>query len=327
MHRNPIDLALSLASAGKTEQACTLLADAGAQGSAEAWMQLAVWYLIGAPVPRDLDRARTCLAKAVAIGHVDGALMEIALLANGNGGQTAPDWPRALRALDIAAQNDPVAAAQRALLANMALRPDGTPLATPVGEILHDAPRLQRFPRLLTPEECAHLATTAQPLLEPSFVLDPRSGRPMPHPIRTSDGGAIGPTREDLVVRAINLRIAAATGTDVQNGEPLTVLRYAPGQQYRRHLDTIAGAANQRMATLILYLNQGFAGGETSFPAIGVTVQPRAGDAILFETLLPDGSPDPQLVHSGEPVRAGAKWIATRWIRQAPVDPWTLAAG
>ncbi|WP_313536322.1 2OG-Fe(II) oxygenase [Sphingomonas sp.] len=327
MHRNPVDHALSLANAGKTAQACALLADAGTQGSAEAWMQLAVWYLIGAPVARDLDQARACLARAVAIGHVDGALMEIALIANGNGGRDTPDWPRALQALDVAAREDPVATTQRALLAKMNIRADGSPQAAPIGQVLHEATRLRRFPRLLTPEECAHLAATAQPLLEPSFVLDPGSGRPMPHPIRTSDGGAIGPTREDLAVRAINLRIAAATGTDVRNGEPLTVLRYAPGQQYRRHLDTIAGAANQRVATLIIYLNQGFAGGETCFPAIGVTVQPRAGDAILFDTLLPDGSPDPRLVHSGEPIRAGAKWIATRWIRQAPVDPWTIASG
>ncbi|OAN65819.1 2OG-Fe(II) oxygenase [Sphingomonas sp. TDK1] len=327
MHSDPVEHALSLANAGKIEEARALLAQAGGQGSAEAWMQLAVWYLIGAPLGRDIDQARTCLSRAVAIGHVDGALMEIALLANGNGGRDAPDWAAAMRALEVAAHGDPVAAAHLALLTRMALKDDGSPLVAPKGDVFHETPRLVRFPHLLSAEECAHLATSAQPLLQPSFVLDPRSGRPMPHPIRTSDGGAIGPTGEDLVIRAINLRIAAATGTDVANGEPLTVLRYSPGQQYRRHLDTIAGAANQRVATFIVYLNQGFVGGETDFPALGVTVRPSAGDAILFETLLPDGSPDPRLLHTGEPVRAGAKWIATRWIRQGPVDPWTIASG
>ncbi len=321
---NAIEQAHSLASRGETAAAVALLEAAGNAGNSQAWMQLAVWRLAGSLLPRDLDAARVALRRAVQIGHVDGALMEVALLANGNGNADAPDWPAAIALLDRAASGDPVAAAQRALLGEMALAADGSPRALGECRLLNPAPRIVHYPGFFTARECAHVASVGSELLEPAQVIDPRTGRLVPHPIRTSDGGAIGPAREDLVIRALNLRIAAASGTRVEQGEPLTVLRYSPGQEYRRHLDTIAGAANQRIRTVLIYLNQGFRGGETQFPLLGLTIQPRGGDAIIFDTVLGDDTPDPRALHAGAPVTAGAKWLATRWIRAAPVDPWTI---
>lgn len=324
MGQTPVEEALALAARGEVSQAIGRLAARGNAGDVDALMQLAVWHLAGGIVPRDLGAARSYLRRAVAIGHVDGALMEIALTANGNGNADPGDWRAARALLDIAAAGDPVAAAQRSLLQRMPLADDGTPQSVPAPQILCEAPRVVRYPALFTPEECAHVATVASELLEPSTVLDPASGRALPHPIRTSDGGAIGPTREDLVIRALNLRIAAVSGTRVEQGEPLTVLRYAPGQQYHRHLDTIAGATNQRIRTVLVYLNQGFGGGETVFPTLRLTIRPQGGDVVLFDTTLPGGTPDQRALHAGLPVTAGAKWLATRWIRAAPVDPWTL---
>lgn len=285
----------------------------------DALMQRAVAALIA----RDLAEARILIRRAVEIGHVDGALMEIALTANGSGG--AEDWPRALALLDIAAQKDPIAAAQRGLLSAMCIDARGLPAALPNAEILSETPSIIRYPRLLTPAECAHLASVAGDILEPATVFDPRTGHHIAHPVRTSDGAVIGPTREDLVVRAINHRIAVASRTPVAHGEPLAVLRYRPGQQYRPHLDTIAGDANQRAATVLVYLNEGYGGGETAFPHTSVKVVPRGGDAIVFANMR-DGRPDPRTLHAGLPVTQGTKWLATRWIRQAPIDPWTIVA-
>ncbi|HSX57383.1 MAG TPA: 2OG-Fe(II) oxygenase [Sphingomonas sp.] len=316
--------ALAHAEAGRTAQAMQMLEAAADQGNVDALMQLAVWSLAGRFVPRDQQRARSLIRRAVSIGHVDGALMETALTANGTGGDT--DWPEAHRLLTVAAAGDHVAAAQIALLDRMALKPDGTPAAVGESRPLCADPRVVHFPGFLTADECAHIATVGNDLLEPARVIDPATGRWMPHPVRTSDNAAIGPAREDLVIRAINLRIAAASGTGVAQGEPLTVLRYRPGQEYRPHLDTIAGAANQRIRTFIIYLNGGFRGGETNFPLLGLNVTPRGGDALMFDTLLPDGSPDMRARHAGLPVIEGAKWLATRWIRAAPLDPWALAA-
>ena len=320
---SPAEHARGLAGAGDVPAAAALLERAGAAGDVDALMQLAVWRLVGAPLPRDLRAARALLARAAAIGHVDAALMQVALTANGSGA-AAPDWPAALALLRVAAAGDPVAAAQLALVGAMALDDAGRPVRAPVGEPLCDAPRVVRFRGFLSAAECAHVAGVAAPMLAPSRVIDPASGRWVTHPVRTADDAAIGPANEDLVVRAINARIAAASGTDIAAGEPLTVLRYRPGQQYRAHVDTIAGAANQRRMTMLVYLNAGYRGGETHFPAPGLTVVPAPGDALLFRNTLPDGRPDPLSRHAGQPVLAGAKWLATRWIRAAPLDPWAL---
>jgi prolyl 4-hydroxylase len=324
MTSDAVRQAARIASSGQQAAAVALLEHAGDRGDIDALMQLAVWRLIGDVLPRDLPAARALLARAVAIGHVDGALMEVALTANGSGGRA--DWGAARALLDTAAASDPVAAAQCNLLDAMALSPDGAPAALPPAEVLSTAPLIVRYPALLTPAECAHVAGATADSLQPAAVLDPRSGRRIAHPVRTSDDAVIGPTREDLVVRAINLRVAAASRTPVENGEPLTVLRYRPGQQYRPHLDTIAGAVNQRVATVLLYLNEGYGGGETVFPDPNVTIVPRGGDAIVFANVDAQGRPDPRSRHAGLPVTYGVKWLATRWIRSAAIDPWTIAA-
>ncbi|PTQ62482.1 prolyl 4-hydroxylase [Sphingomonas aurantiaca] len=323
MTHSPAANALHLVSIGRASEALAILRSAGDRGDVDAIMQLAVWHLAGDVVARDLVQARALLARAVSIGHVDAALMEIALTANGSGG--TPDWPGAVSLLRTAARADPVALGQLTLLDAMAIDAAGAPTALPVPETLSETPDVIRFPRLLTAAECAHLAGVAAAMLEPARVIDPRTGRWIAHPIRTSDGTAIGPAREDLVVRAINRRIAAASGTDIGQGEPLTVLRYRPGQQYRLHLDTIQDAANQRVATVLVYLNEGYGGGETHFPAGNLTITPRGGDAIVFRTLTTDGAIDQSSRHAGLPVTHGAKWLATRWIRADPIDPWTIS--
>lgn len=324
MSHPPVARALALARAGHSGQAVHILIEAGETGDVDALMQLAVWSLAGRHLPRDFDHARALLRRAVAIGHVDGALMEIALTANGTGGSA--DWLAARRLLEAAARRDPVAAAQLKLIEQMAIDGEGWPLHPPRVERLSEHPRVDRVHAFLTPDECAYLASGASDLLEPASVLDPATGRRILHPVRRSHEMAFGPPREDLVVRAINLRIAAATGTRVDQGESLTVLRYQPGDEYRPHVDTIAGALNQRVRTVLVYLNGGFPGGETEFPEIGLAIVPRGGDAIVFDTLRPDGTPDQRARHAGRPVLAGVKWVATRWIRANPVDPWGIGA-
>lgn len=310
----------ALLASGAEQDAVAIVGRAADAGDVDALMRLATWRLIGAPLSRDLPLARTLLARAVAIGHVDAALMEIALTANGSGG--ASNWPEALRMLRVAAIDDPVAMRQLTLLDAMDLRPDGAPARLSKIEKLSESPAVSKICGFLTPAECAHIAEAAKPVLEPADVIDSTTGRRIAHPVRTSHGGAIGPTREDLVIRAINHRLAAVSGTKIEQGEPLTVLYYGPGQQYRPHVDTLARTDNQRIKTVLIYLNQGYGGGETRFLANGLTIRPVAGDAIMFDNVLPNGMPDIRSRHAGLPVTAGSKWLATRWIRTSPYDPW-----
>lgn len=80
---------------------------------------------------------------------------------------------------------------------------------------------------------------------------------------------------------------------------------------------------------MLMYLTTPEAGGETVFPTAGVkvagegwsecarggfAVKSRRGDALLFYSLLPDGSRDLASLHGSCPVLKGAKWSATKWI-------------
>ena len=317
-----VELAKMLVRRGELAAASRALE--AATDDVEALAMLANWLMVGKPLPRDLPRARALLSRAAAIGHVDAALMVVAFTANGTGG--AADWPAALRLLEIAAAGDPIAAEQLGLMRAMRLKPDGSPAGRPASRRLSDRPDVRHFPGLFSPAECAHVASVAADLLEPSMIIDPVTHRARPDPVRTSDAAVIGPARETLVVQALNRRIAAASDTDIAAGEPLTVLRYAPAQQYRLHHDALPGAANQRAWTMLVYLNEGYGGGETGFPANGLQFQGRGGDGLLFANLDSDGAIDHAAQHTGLAVTAGVKWLCTRWIRQRRHDPWDAAA-
>lgn len=175
---------------------------------------------------------------------------------------------------------------------------------------------------LLAPEECRYLMTLAEPRLQPSVIVDPTTGRRRPDPVRKSLGASFGPLEEDIIVHAINRRIARASGTDVQCGEPLHTLCYHAGDQYLPHVDTLPGESNQRAVTVLVYLNDDYVGGETEFDQIGQRFRGRQGDALIFRNLDGAGRPDPQTRHAGLPIITGRKWLATRWIRIRQYHPW-----
>lgn len=321
--RSPFFSDLTAMSAPRPADTIAMLEAAGARGDAAAFAELAAGYLRGDHLARDLPAARHALRRAVAIGHVDAALLEVALAANGTGAPA--DWRAARALLATAAQGDPVAAEHAALLAAMDLDHDGYPTALPRLDVLSTAPFVAVARQAVSRGECLHLAGIAHALLEPAVVVDPATGRSVPHPVRTSHNATIGPAQETLPVAAITRRLAAITDTALDRGEPLQILRYAAGQQYRLHSDALPGVANQRRATAIAYLNDGFTGGETSFPAIGLLVRPVAGDVLVFHNTLPDGTADPRARHAGLPVTRGVKWVATRWIRARRYDAWAPA--
>lgn len=321
MLQNPVETAHRHARSGNIQAA--LVALQAARDDALACAELATWYMRGDIIPRDLALARKYLHRAAEIGHVGAAMVEIALTANGSGGE--PDWPAAFALLRHAAKGDPVARQQLDLLERMDLDAQGFPNSPPTAEILDETLPVLRYANFLTPSECEHIARATAHLLEPSTVFDPRTGRQIANPIRDSHGAVIAPTEEDLVIQAIERRIAGITCTDVFSGESLSVLRYTTGQQYKLHYDTMNKSTNNRIKTVILYLNHGYTGGQTCFPKIPLTVTPRAGDAVVFDGVDESGAVHPLSLHAGLPVERGQKWIMTRWIRERRFDPWNYA--
>jgi len=195
----------------------------------------------------------------------------------------------------------------------------------PVMEVIRWAPRIFRFRGLLSDEECHHLIAVARPFLRRAMVLDRSSGERIHNDARRSMNARLADPLRDIVVDSVESRLARCSLLPLENAEPVSILCYRPGDEYRPHADyydpSRAGSATglalggQRVATFLVYLNDVERGGETAFPLIDVSVAPRRGDGLLFFNCLPDGSPDRQTLHAGLPVEAGEKWLLSRWIR------------
>lgn len=316
---NRIEQAYALVDRGQAGAAVEILEKGGRAGNADCWVELATWYLSGQIVPRDLAKSREYFRLAGEAGHQRARSIYIALLSNGTGGP--PDWKGALRLLATLATPDEDAAKQMALLERMAIDDAGKPQALPSPERLSDAPDVSLFRQLLTAEECRYLIERSQPRFQPSVIVDPASGQLRPHPVRTSENAFFPWIDETPVIHAINRRIAAASGTEVHAGEPLQILRYQPGQEYRPHHDALPHTDNQRILTMLVYLSDRYEGGETLFLSTGLKVKGEIGDALLFRNADAQGRPDPLAQHAGLPVTAGEKLLASRWIHENRFGP------
>jgi predicted 2-oxoglutarate/Fe(II)-dependent dioxygenase YbiX len=134
----------------------------------------------------------------------------------------------------------------------------------------------------------------------------------------------------DLVLQLANLRIAAAIGEPLSHQEPTNFLHYARGQEYAPHFDFFTQAEEvgfahefrtigQRVATVLVYLNDGYEGGETEFPKLGWRFKGNTGDALIFWNLSATGEREMDSLHAGRPVTKGEKWLLSKWVRQRPV--------
>jgi prolyl 4-hydroxylase len=314
-----IDQARALFRQGRKADAVALVEHQAAAGDAESLLMLAHWRLFALYGPRDLEAAHRSLEAAAAKGNVEAARTRAFLVANGTGSEPDPALAREL--LERIAPLDSYAALQLQFLPRMK---SAAAAQAAQREVLSADPRIELVRGLLSAEECRYVMTLAEPALEPSFVIHPVSGQRVPHPTRTSHGASFGPVQEDLVINAINRRLAEATGTEAGWGEPLHVLRYRPGEQYKPHVDALPGVTNQRTWTALVYLNEGYGGGETEFPELGIAAKGEAGDVLIFHNVLADGRGDPRTRHAGLPVTSGVKWLATRWIRQSRYHPWEM---
>jgi prolyl 4-hydroxylase len=309
-----MDEVQALARAAKEADAIARV-EAAAASDPEAMFMLANWRLWGLYGPQDLAACHRLLETAEQNGWREAALLRATLIGNGTGCPADPAAAR--RLLEPFAAENPAIAAQLRLLDAMPPESDAAGSA----EEVNDNPVIRLARNFLSPDECAYLMRAAEPALRPSTVLDRQTGRPRPDPVRTSRGMNFGPAAEDLVVHAINRRIAAVTGTAVECGEPLHVLCYTQGQEFRPHVDAIAGAANQRQWTALVWLNSGYEGGDTDFPELGIEVTGSPGDCLFFRNVDAQGRPEPRMRHAGLPITRGVKWIASRWIRQMPYVP------
>jgi prolyl 4-hydroxylase len=191
-------------------------------------------------------------------------------------------------------------------------------------------PTLAVLADVLDPDECAALIALARPRLTPSTLVDPVTGRDVVDSARTSLGMFFRPAENALVAR-LDARLAAIAGLPTSHGEGLQILHYPPGTGSEPHFDYLMpthdanrasiARSGQRRVTIVAYLNDVAAGGETAFPEAGIAVTPRRGHAVYFESANRAGNLDRRSVHRSAPTVGVEKWVATKWLRSRPFVP------
>ncbi len=193
-----------------------------------------------------------------------------------------------------------------------------------------DDPVCAALGNVLDADECRALIELARPRLKPSTFVDPMTGRDVVSDKRTS-WGMFFRLEEDAFIARLDRRLSRLMNLPLENGEGLQVLHYPAGAGSEPHFDYLqpGNAANresiarsgQRVSTLVTYLNDVPAGGQTVFPALGWAVSPVRGNAVYFEYGDDHGQVDARSLHASAPVAQGEKWVATKWMRQRRFVP------
>jgi len=191
-------------------------------------------------------------------------------------------------------------------------------------------PQVQRVPnpkvmlflhrQFLDAEACAALCGRIDAVRRPSTLTD-HTGDPT---YRTSETGDLDAA--DPLVAAVEAKLFALTGLEGTHGEPMQGQRYAVGQEFKPHTDyftptgidfeRFCGVAGNRTWTAMIYLNEPEAGGATRFKAIDKIIQPETGKLVLWNNRRADGTLNPATIHHGMKVRAGTKYVITKWFRE-----------
>jgi len=78
---------------------------------------------------------------------------------------------------------------------------------------------------------------------------------------------------------------------------------------------------DERVKTFLIYLSEGYEGGETEFIKLGLKLKGNKGDGAMFINVDSDGGPNRLTLHAGRPVTKGVKWLSTLWIRDRDYTP------
>lgn len=275
------------------EEGLRLLEAACARRLPDAHLFLAALSALGYARPQNFDEAIRHVAAAAALGDVRGK-GQLEALGGVNG-------------FDLAPWFGPVEMVQHAA-----------------------APRIFTVENFLPKAACAWMIKRARTKLSAAMIKDAKVGGLSLAEGRSNSVAGSNFLEPDLVVQLANLRIAGAIRISGANQEPTNFLHYARGQEYRPHFDFLTPqeehafaselkTMGQRIATVLVYLNEDYEGGETEFPRLNFRFKGKVGDALIFWNLSETGQREPNALHAGLPVTKGEKWLLSKWVREKPV--------
>lgn len=181
---------------------------------------------------------------------------------------------------------------------------------------------IQEIPNFLSSEECDQIISMSKDKLFESRVYSDKADL---YESKSRESQQCWHDDETDLVKSISEKVRKLTNTKNQHQEHLQVVNYQAGGFFSPHYDAcegtptycerMNGSEGPRYLTVLVYLNDGFEGGETVFPKINKTVKPQKGKAVIFQSVNDDGVIIKEALHGGNPVKSGEKWIANKWIR------------
>jgi hypothetical protein len=329
---------------GAHEKAAAWLRRAAAAGGLEAKTALARLLLTDAfPDPSEGVRLTMEAARAGS-----GEAMHLFSVLGASGRTGPPNWPIVLQLLQRAAElGYPLAQSELALLAGEppllealsqgeTQRPEtwdrlrqavdiAAWLAAPALRTVHRRPRIGVCETFASATVCKWLIERARPQLKPAQINDRYSGEAVYSQNRTNSFAHFDFVKTDVVMQLLRARMLNFIGTNGFALEGLSILHYEPGQEFLPHYDFFNEAVlesnaasaqyRQRAITILIYLNDGYEGGETEFPMIHWRYKGNIGDALLFWNVKETGEPDLSTLHAGTAPTRGEKWLLSQWVR------------
>lgn len=181
-----------------------------------------------------------------------------------------------------------------------------------------DNPPIYGIKEFLSVEECNSLIDIAKDKMVKSFVVDDKNSI---SDYRTSYTFFL--TKDNSCF--LQKKVSELLNVSIEQQELPQITFYKYGQFYKEHYDhfnsTTESGKNslknggQRIATVLIYLNQPSEGGGTYFRKLGFKVKPRTGSTLLFFPTTLDGRYDPLTLHEAEEAKDD-KWVCQIWIRQ-----------
>lgn len=171
--------------------------------------------------------------------------------------------------------------------------------------------RIWTIDEFLTPEECEDWIAFAEERGFDDAPITTMVGPMMAPDVRNNTRVMVDDVlrAEELWERLGSVVPTIAGGEAIGLNERLRFYRYEPGQAFRWHLDGAYYRPNGECSrlTFMVYLNDGFEGGETLFR--DATIEPRTGRALLFVH---------QQLHEGSAVVEGRKYVLRTDVMYGP---------
>jgi len=170
-----------------------------------------------------------------------------------------------------------------------------------------DGDRVFVIHHFLTPEQCAAFIERSEAAGYEEAPITTSAGFVMRKDVRDNGRVIIDDVElaRTLFEQARPLLPADWYGWEIVGlNERFRFYRYGPGQRFAPHTDGYFERDNgeRSQLTFMVYLNEGFEGGETLFDLLGrdLKVVPRTGMVLGFAH---------RLLHEGAPVRSGRKYV------------------